>query len=1628
MINKDDELESYVRIGKDCNFLEKYNEFVEISAQKIRELLLDPKINNVRITGAVITDTLDLRDTLSAEGSPLGGLELINCIILEPMRLERSHLTHLSLLQSAFTELHAQNCRIEGPVDLGYVYSREEPESRSFKDNPEYSNDNCAIDEAFKNIPVSDKGKTGLSGPENWWKYETALEIKPDSHKTPRGRCQVDLSEASIGGSLYLDGCRMVAAAIDAKDDEKKELTGDPSNPAIDLSNARIDGDCIVRGGHVPRDGSVISATSGSFLGKFTGKNLCLQGDFWGCGGIYWGYFDKACFFQGARIRGGVFFQEIETDQSSNNKQSKAVIRGEVNFLAARIEGWADLTGLYCLHPAFCLRKEENNINNTLLNFATATIGSNFQLKIEDKSETNLHQIIDLRSMKVSGDFSISIENYSENNPVNISQLIIESSEVKGEFKLEGDIDSFIFANNMYVGSLSSMTATFRKGGEFIGLNVDGDVEFYSIIHKTVDLTGIRVRGSLCLSSDLESEKGYPRSLKLVHQINSDEWRSFAELQSDTLKFLNKCFNDFSCGLILKHAVIEKELRIHHLQTDLGDTDTNSINWTGRIREFFRTPLRYVISNSKKYRVDSFSMAPKKWAQNQLDRLYGISSKRIKIALFSDELTFYPGFYWVRCYVEQSVYDRPTGGLIDCLWNPVSEKIVILGGNSAPVHELNQQGKLTLETEGQIKDYLRFFCECVWGDQGPFHIYEIPHALDNDEISKLKKEIEITGEKPQYWIAKAHVIYADHVFNATFRINKNGSVEMVEDDPIQDGVERLFEFAKPYCYARYKFNPAQSRQEATLMAVRPIQLKLNSFYGFPALPKWTLMAAKLSEQLEQSLEIKTQQLHAPFSTSFQKEKESEVVFCSEKPLSFYPDYYWIRVYIEQKSNGDVSGGLIDCLWNPVTKEIVIVGGKSLPIHQLNQQGKLKLENHDQVKDYLRFFCECVWGDEGPFHIYEKPHDLDNDEIKKLKKVIEITKENPEYWIAKAHVIYADYVFNATFHIYKNGLIEMVENEPIQDGVNVRFQFSESYRYDSRGKNATLKAVRPMQIELLRANDEKVIGVTSSAALKKRLTVDNVKFPDPPKISLQKLPDTPKNNNHSEPAQCKSSYWQRLRSYLSGMKEKIYHYSNEIFYSNTGGYRRWLDRFGFSLPMQLPVIDLRGAHAETLNDKRGNGWRFPIESNGDWLNYGIFLRLEGFSFNRLIHIIEPKKIIEKKEISYEEFTPRETFNKNSEFKSFDSPNDQNWRPRVGWLYRQYPQSVPDPYTFDQQPFSQVIKAYRSRGDIANFNGILRAKISIEFMLFAQRVTPSFLLAFSFFAGIVFMIATLTMTSSVNENLMPVVWGMVAGALGTLIFCWEQDKLDRNYFIFLIVPAVLVITYFASGLLFSDQSVLASVFFTQMLFLSVVIWGILGRLFVYFFQIIYWICFDYGLSIFRALLTILICLAIGAWGVNTVNNDKKFLVLNVDYSTPFVDSEGQPRYVPLNLIPENISSVQPIELDQTVPVAKCGDTIDPFVYALDVFISLVDFRQEILCNLRSAKPFFEKEENAEWSLLLKETTWDGRRKYLWEKVFNTDHPQMWVWLAAAYTILGWVVISLTILTIARNIKNYLSDNNQ
>lgn len=115
-------------------------------------------------------------------------------------------------------------------------------------------------------------------------------------------------------------------------------------------------------------------------------------------------------------------------------------------------------------------------------------------------------------------------------------------------------------------------------------------------------------------------------------------------------------------------------------------------------------------------------------------------------------------------------------------------------------------------------------------------------------------------------------------------------------------------------------------------------------------------------------------------------------------------------------------------------------GSSTPIHEANEAGPVHVDE-ENVLDYLRFFCFFVHGDEGPFLVVEKLDDDAFDHAKMddaMKKVLEGSirpasfegrNEKGELQ-ASGMVLYGDALFAARFSMTENGLIEMVDDEPI----------------------------------------------------------------------------------------------------------------------------------------------------------------------------------------------------------------------------------------------------------------------------------------------------------------------------------------------------------------------------------------------------------------------------------------------------------------------------------------------------------------------------------------------------------------------------------------------------------------------
>jgi hypothetical protein len=125
----------------------------------------------------------------------------------------------------------------------------------------------------------------------------------------------------------------------------------------------------------------------------------------------------------------------------------------------------------------------------------------------------------------------------------------------------------------------------------------------------------------------------------------------------------------------------------------------------------------------------------------------------------------------------------------------------------------------------------------------------------------------------------------------------------------------------------------------------------------------------------------------------------------------------------------------------------LLDGSSAPIHDANEADPIKISDANSL-EYLRFFCYFVHGDEGPFLIVES---LDHPALDKgkldesTKKVIEGAirpaafegKTAEGAFEASAMVLYGNALFSARFSMTENGMIEMIDDEPVAADLPVK---------------------------------------------------------------------------------------------------------------------------------------------------------------------------------------------------------------------------------------------------------------------------------------------------------------------------------------------------------------------------------------------------------------------------------------------------------------------------------------------------------------------------------------------------------------------------------------------------------------
>ena len=122
-------------------------------------------------------------------------------------------------------------------------------------------------------------------------------------------------------------------------------------------------------------------------------------------------------------------------------------------------------------------------------------------------------------------------------------------------------------------------------------------------------------------------------------------------------------------------------------------------------------------------------------------------------------------------------------------------------------------------------------------------------------------------------------------------------------------------------------------------------------------------------------------------------------------------------------------------------------GTSAPIHEANEAGPIKVTG-DTALEYLRFFCFFVHGEDGPFLILESVEDEAIDQARlddTTRGIIEGAVLPASYegegeeggHLANAVVLYGDALFSARFSMSEDGMIEMIDDDPIAADLPVR---------------------------------------------------------------------------------------------------------------------------------------------------------------------------------------------------------------------------------------------------------------------------------------------------------------------------------------------------------------------------------------------------------------------------------------------------------------------------------------------------------------------------------------------------------------------------------------------------------------
>lgn len=154
------------------------------------------------------------------------------------------------------------------------------------------------------------------------------------------------------------------------------------------------------------------------------------------------------------------------------------------------------------------------------------------------------------------------------------------------------------------------------------------------------------------------------------------------------------------------------------------------------------------------------------------------------------------------------------------------------------------------------------------------------------------------------------------------------------------------------------------------------------------------------------------------------------------PLLFWPDWMWVDALIEETG---AASKVISFLYGPHGPHIL--DGTSRIFHDVNDLISIRIEQAEAVCDYLRVFCSAVRMEDKPFFIIESPGRLQQliypfdlpESAVPLARPLEAVRRR-DGWKIHALVLFGATLFEATFLISTYGLVDMIDDKLLTDGL------------------------------------------------------------------------------------------------------------------------------------------------------------------------------------------------------------------------------------------------------------------------------------------------------------------------------------------------------------------------------------------------------------------------------------------------------------------------------------------------------------------------------------------------------------------------------------------------------------------